>query len=270
MSQHARAVIRSIDTAHQIHDRNPRLFSQLLRADRDTRQLEAALDRYRRQQRPVGGRIEHDEVERIDPQAEQKIGDRAAERWKRIKGENATRRRKERDAMSTIDLHRAALERAIKLSTVRAAAVGSSSPSSTHPSKNLALDRSGAQLVEDDPRWTESQLIIRRRVEKLHDLLDEYEGLGSAAQAAAAMDSYDKNARILKEGRGHPCDVVVDLLGREIAGSPRTVWRVRQRTHDPDSQEWKILGYAVSTIDGTPLESTPRGPIRRVVIEEDR
>lgn len=270
MSQRALAVIRSIDTAHQIHDRNPRLFSQLLRADRNTHQLEAALDRYRRAQRPVGGRLEHDEVERIDPTSERKISERAATCWTRIKAENATRRRRDRDAMSTIDLHRSALERAIKLSTVGAAAVGSSSPSSTHPSKNLALDRSGAQLVEEDPRWNECQLVIRRRIEKMHDLLDEYEGLGSAAQAAAAMDSYDKNARILKEGRGHPCDVVVDLLGREIAGSPRTVWRVRQRTHDPDSQEWKILGYAVSTIDGTPLEQAPRGPIRRVVIEDGR
>lgn len=270
MSQRALAVIRSIDTAHQIHDRNPRLFSQLLRADRNTHQLEIALDRYRRQQRPVGGRLEHDEVERIDPISESKIVERSATRWTRIKSENATRRRRDRDAMSTVDLHRQAIDRAAKLSTVGAAAMGQSSPSSAHPSKNLALDHSAAQLVDDDPRWRECQLVIRRRVEKLHDLLDEYEGLGSAAQTAAAMDSYDKNARILKEGRGHPCDVVVDLLGREIAGSARTVWRVRQRTHDPDSQEWKILGYAVSTIDGTPLESTPRGPIRRVVIEDDR
>lgn len=208
-------------------------------------------------------RRDHDEVERIDPISEQKITARAHERWKRIKAENATRRRRERDEMTAIELHRRATERVIKLSTVR----GSNPEKSRGGSEPIGPPTQAH--VEDDPRWNECQLVIRKRLEKLHDLLDEYEGLGSLAQAAAAMDSYDKNARILKEGRGHHCDVVVDLLGREIAGSQRTVWNIRKRTHDPNSEEWKILGYAVSTIDGTPLEHTPRGPIRRVVIESE-
>ncbi len=205
-----------------------------------------------------------DEVEPVDATSQREITERSAARWKRIRGENAVRRRREREAMSTVDLHRLAVERALTMSTVKA-----SNPEPTRGGGEPVGPPPQAEL-EDDPRWRESQLIIRRRVEKLHDVLDEYEGLGSAAQAAAAMDSYDKNSRILKEGRGPPCDVVVDLLGREVAGSPRTVWRVRQRTHDPASEEWRILGYAVSTIDGTPIEERPRGPVRRVVIDEDR
>ena len=178
------------------------------------------------------------------------------ERWEKRKRSIDAERRERRAEMTALELHRHAIERQAKLSTVAAGSV--------EPSRGKS-ERAGPplqQLLDDDPRWRENWAVIRSRLHRVHELLDEAEGLGASAEKT--MLSSEKDRAILVQGRGYSCDAVVDLLGRDVAGSSRTVWRKRRNTQNPESEEFRILGLAVSTIDGQPLPPPGDPRVRRV------
>ena len=85
----------------------------------------------------------------------------------------------------------------------------------------------GQQRLDDDQIWREHWHVIRSRLERVHDKLDEAEGLGPAA--VRTMLAEEKDRAILSQGRGFTARAVVDLLGADIAGSPETVRRVRRK-----------------------------------------
>ena len=250
MSDRARRVLRLIDQAEQVRERHPTLFAAQLRSDRTCLQLAYAVERYKRAKQPVGGRTERDDVERIDPQTEAQLTQRAAERYERRKRDFDAERRGHRAGMSTLELHRAAVERQAKISTVAAGNVepGRGGDGPVGPPRQQQLD--------DDPRWREHEAVIRSRLERMHELLDEAEGLGAVAEKA--MISAEKDQLILTKGKGMSASAVVALLGTDVAGSPETVRRVRRRA-------------GVSVKDGLEREQVdlPAATVRRVVIDRE-
>lgn len=174
-------------------------------------------------------------------------------------------RRLQRAELTTLELHRLAIEREAKLSTVAAGNV--------EPSRG-GSDRIGPprqQLLDDDPIWREHWQIIRSRLLRAHESLDEAEGLG--ANAVRTMLTDEKDLEVLRKGRGLSAQAVVDLLGRDIAGSAETVRRKRRRTHDQTTREFQLLGFAVSVKDGEPIldrSDRPPNQLRRVVIDDER
>jgi len=181
--------------------------------------------------------------------------DRRRERWDKKKRAIDSDRRMRRAQMTALELHRHAIEREAKISTVSAPPVGRSSPNS----ETQRVGPPRQQTLDQDPRYQEAWFVIRRRLEDVHRLLDEAEGLGPTA--ASTMLTEEKNRLILVDGRGHSCEAVVDLLGREVAGTSKTVWRVRR------NEAVKVLGYPVSTVDGEPLPDPDDSRLRRVVID---
>lgn len=182
------------------------------------------------------------EADWLDIEAERRI-----ERWAKRKRSIDAERREHRALMSTLELHRHAVERLGKLSAVPAGNV--------EPSRG-GSERAGPpaqQLLDDDYRWRDGWSVIRSRLERAHELLDEAEGVGPVA-STTTMLAEEKDKRIIADGEGLSAVAVVEKLGRDIAGSPETVRRVR-----------KAAGR--STRDGSRLEQPPaHGPVRRVVI----
>ena len=68
--------------------------------------------------------------------------------------------------------------------------------------------------------------MIESRLRRVHELLDEAEGLGPVA--AKTLLGSEKDDLIIREGLGLSPLAVVEKLGRDIAGSPETVRRVRR------------------------------------------
>lgn len=261
MSERARSVLRAIDAALAVHERHPRLFAKQLARGRTcagaVRALATADEP--RKDRVVDGTAAF-EREWADGESV-----RRATRWEKRKRSLDADRRMTRAEMSKLDLHRHAVERAGRLSTVGAGPVGRSSPNSERQMPGPPTQ----QQLDDDPRWRETWQVIGRRLEAAHRLLDEYEGLGATAEST--MTAMEKDRRILIEGRGHSCEAVVDLLGREF-GSARTIWRKRKATHDATTDQFRLLGYAVRTIDGEPVEAPEtvlaKPGLRRVRVDE--
>ena len=175
--------------------------------------------------------------------------ERRATRWEKRKRGIDAERRERRAQMSDLELHRHLVERYGTLSTV---AAGNVEPSrgggdGVGPPKQ--------QQLEDDWRWRETLTVVRSRLERAHELLDEAEGVGPVA-STTTMIGEEKDKRIISDGEGLSPGAVVEKLGRDIAGSPETVRRVR-----------KAAGR--STKDGYRIEASldmPR-PVRRVVID---
>lgn len=192
-----------------------------------------------------------DDVERVPADWEETRARRREEKFSKVRRDLDANRRMQRSQMTAIELHRLAIERQTTLSTVPAGPVGQSSPNSERQSPGPPTQ----QLQDDDPRWREVGYVIRRRLEDWHRLLDEAEGLGPSA--VSTLDGDDKDKLILSQGRGHSCDAVVDVLGREVAGSARTVFRVRKKA-------------GVSTLTGEPIENigsiANRPGVRRVSV----
>lgn len=293
MSERARDVLRSIDQALIIREHHPTLFADQLQHDRNCGQLGRAWERYKE----MRGAPERDEgymgdrgAERVDLEWERKQAQKRSERWleatpKGIPGVVAlphhraeTKPDLDRDRRSTLrgldahQLYRLALARAGSLSTVRAGNVGASSAGSEHPSKNLALDRSGAQALEDDPRWRRHWGFVKAGLLLVHQLLDEVEGHGIQTD----MTSEAMNRLILEEGRGLSCREVAEKFPEATAGGRASiVARVRRNQgtglYGLDESGRKVsecldlLGYKVSVIDGEPQMATDG--TRRVAIE---
>jgi hypothetical protein len=172
--------------------------------------------------------------------------ERNAARWeKRKRGIDADRRAR-RGEMSVLELCRLAIERQAKISAVPAGNV--------EPSRG-GSERAGPpaqQLLDDDPMWRNHWTVIRSRLERVHEKLDEAEGLGPVA-ATTTMLAEEKDKRILGEEGLEPLDVV-EKLGRDIAGSPETVRRVRRAA-------------GRSAKDGRRIDpAAPTPSVRRVVI----
>lgn len=161
---------------------------------------------------------------RVDSKTEDEYAQRRAERFLKRARQFAEQRRERRAGTDTLQLHREAIERAMTLSAVGGSSVGRSSPSSE--SQRVGPPR--PQLLDDDPRWREHWTVIRSRLERVHELLDEQEGHGTVA-ATNLMLGAEKDKLILHpSNRGLRAQAVVDKLGSEIAGSVETVRRVRR------------------------------------------
>lgn len=223
MSDRARLVLAAIDQAEAARRHHPTLFAAQLRNDRTCLQLQRAVAVYKRSKPVVGGRIERDEVEGPDPEWLELNARRREERFEKRKLSFDADRRQQRSDMTGLELHRHALERQAKISAVAAG--------------NVAPSRGGGdgvgppkqQLLDDDPRWLETWAVIRARLERAHELLDEAEGLSTVASVTTMLSEQKDKLICDRANRGLRAQAVVDRLGSDIAGSVETVRRVRRR-----------------------------------------
>jgi hypothetical protein len=162
------------------------------------------------------------EVQRVDASTEDLFAERRAERFAKRARSFAEERTNHRANADLFLLHREAIERAARLSTVAAGNTergrGGGDPSG--PPRQQQLD--------DDPRWLEHWQVVRSRLLRVHELLDEAEGHGTVA-GNMQMLGVEKDKLILsRENRGLSAQAVVDKLGSHIAGSAETVRRIRR------------------------------------------
>lgn len=222
MSERARSVVRAIDDALTARDHHPTLFAAQLRAGRSCLQFARAVERYRRERKPAASsRTDHDDVERVDGAWEEQHARRREERFEKRRRDFAADARGRRATMTVLELVREALERATTISTVASGNV--------EPSRG-GSDPAGPprqQTMNDDPRWRETWAVIHSRALRALELLDEAEGLGTVA-ATTKMLGVEKDRLVLREEGFSPI-AVVEKLGRDIAGSPETVRRIRRK-----------------------------------------
>lgn len=174
--------------------------------------------------RDRSGRDGDEQVERVDHDWEEIEARRREDRHQKRQRSFDADRREQRAGMNTLDLHRHAIQRQAKISTV---AAGNIEPS-PRGSEPAAVGPPRQQLLDDDPRWREHSTVIRTRLELMHELLDEAEGLSTVA-STANMLGVEKDRMILAaSNRGLRAQAVVDRLGSHIAGSAETVRRVRR------------------------------------------
>lgn len=221
----ARCVLQAIDQALATRTRHPTLFAAQLHAkgaDRNCLQLARAVEHYKQRQPASSSRVDHDDVERVDPEWEEAHARRREENSQNGKLQFGTQRRLEREDLDLLELHQLVIDRAGRISTVPAGNI--------EPSRGSG-EGGGVphqQRLDDDPRWIENNAVIRARLERQHELLDEAEGLGMVA-ATTNMLAEHKDQMIITKGEGYTASSVVALLGSDIAGSTETVRRVRRK-----------------------------------------
>lgn len=182
--------------------------------------------------RAVAGLDPERDVQRVPAEWEEQHAERRAERFAKRARTFAEERSRHRANADLLMLHREAVERAARLSTVGAGQTersrGGGDPSG--PPRQQQLD--------DDPRWREHWTVLRSRLLRVHELLDEAEGHGTVA-GNMQMIGVEKDRMILsRENQGLSAQAVVDKLGTHIAGSAETVRRVR-RTNGLDHQGYE-------------------------------
>jgi hypothetical protein len=106
-----------------------------------------------------------------------------------------------RSLLTTRELAALADQRAAKLSTVSAGNIAPSHGGAQHPSVNLALQARSVDLASD-PRWKAAEESERRTLNRKHELLDEYEGLG-VARAERELSAEEKDAEIVAAHNEH-------------------------------------------------------------------
>lgn len=171
--------------------------------------------------------LDPDNIERISQQAEAVIAERASGRFDRRKREFDSERRQHRAHMSSLELHRWIVEHAVRLSTVAAGNIEPSPRDSTTGTPPPPRQ----QTLEDDPRYRENMTVIRKRLEFTADLIDEAEGHSTVASTTGMLSDEKDKLICARENEGLRAQAVVDRLGSHIAGSARTVQRIRQREH---------------------------------------
>lgn len=193
----------------------------------------------------VGASIPSAEID--DPAAE-----RRAERHARRQPGFRADRHQERAHLSNQQLQALADIRAAKLSPIAAGNIAPSHGSAGHPSANLAL-RAGSIDLNQDPRWRGADSAERRALERKHDLLDEYEGLGTAG-ADPDLTPEAKDAAIVAPENEH---LTSAEFSRQFPGygTPATVARKRR---------WHRNGMC--TMNGLPPRSGCHCPTCRGVI----
>lgn len=172
------------------------------------------------------------DVQRVDTETEELFAERRGKRFAERARTFTEERHGKRATADLLMLHREAIERAARLSTVGAGQTersrGGGDPAG--PPRQQALD--------DDPRWREHWTVIRSRLLRVHELLDEAEGHGSVA-GNLQMIGAEKDRMILsRENQGLSAQAVVDKLGTHIAGSAETVRRIR-RANGLDNQGYE-------------------------------
>lgn len=193
------------------------------------------------------------DIERVDRGWEEQNARHREERFAKHQRASQAERRERRASLGALELHRHAVERALRLSTVAAGNVepGRGGDGPAGPPHQ--------QTMDDDPRWREHEAVLRSRLERMHELLDEAEGHGSVS-GTALMTTEHKNWLILAEEGLSPI-AVVEKLGRDIAGSPDTVRRIRR-------------AHGRSALDGRKTDATGSAEVpiwaraRRVVIDD--
>jgi hypothetical protein len=164
------------------------------------------------------------DAERVDRQWEEAHSRRREERWEKRKRSIDADRKERRATMTPYEKHLEIRRRQVKISTVPASQVGHSSPSV----ESAKVGPGYQQEMDADPRWREHWTVINSRFDRLLELQDEAEGLGPVA-ATTTMLGVEKDRRVIAEGEGLSPLAVVEKLGREIAGSPETVRRIRRK-----------------------------------------
>ena len=221
-------MLRCIDTVDEVREHHPFLFALGLHPTarspegRTCRWLVREWEAHKRDRRPASSMDRQlDYVEAIEGEWLDAHVDDRREYSDARKRRFATDRRAARGSLSTRQLLALAFAAEPALSTV--------------PAAGFERGRGGGsgllqhqQTFEDDPRYRYAMRQVRHFAEQLLDLQEESRGLGVAA-VEALMIASEKDKEILKV-RGTPREVF-ELLGKEIAGSPRTVERVRTKGH---------------------------------------
>jgi hypothetical protein len=258
------SVLHAIDRALIIRDRHPTLFADQLQHDRDCGQLGRAWERYKRMREPPAGQDRWDDPEasRVDQTFEEEETARRRRHWEARKPERDRARRDELARMEWGELADWIRTEVATISTVGAANIEASSAGSGHPSKNLALDHSGAREMTDDPRWRRRANTAKRTLLALADLILEAQGGGTHADAE--FSTVEVSRAVLTRGVGMSCREAADEC-RDLPGvTGAFVARVR-RNQGSEVEGLDILGYKVSVIDGE--RQMPTDGARRVVIE---
>lgn len=262
MSERGRTVLRAIDTALALRDRNPRMFQAALRADRTCLQLTRTLDRYRR--REPAGREEtymgDREAERVDTEWEAAEAEQRRERFAKRKPKASADLRGQLRAMDMHGLYAWIRSELAEMSTVAAG--------------NLEPSRGGGgsaappsqQRPEDDPRWERRQEIVKGGLMLLADLILEAKGHG--ASAVADVDNREAARRVISEGRGRSCKEAARKpeLAQIPGMSPAFVRRVRE-AQGTGLADLDVTGERVSSIDGEAKMDAQAPGVRRVAIE---
>lgn len=227
MSYPAREVLRCIDVVDVVRERHPLLYAIGRRDNWTCRRLDRAWEKHKTTREPASGiNRDHDEVERVDPAWEQRHADELREHSDARKLRFATDRRSRRAGMPLADLLRVAIR-----------ALAAEQAISTVPAGSVEVSRGGGtsvgpghqQTFDDDPRYRFAKQQLRHWTEQVLGLQEEARGLGPVAGAVMMLGS-EKDKEILKLEGPTPREVVA-LLGPQVAGSPRTVERVRTEAY---------------------------------------
>lgn len=253
-------VLRAIDTALELSQRNPRMFQAALRADRTCLQLTRTLDRYRRRE-PAGREetyVGDRQVERVDTAFEDA---ETLRRWRHWEARKPDRDRSQRDQLAGMDWGE--LADWIRTESTRLSTVAAGNPEPSRGSGDSPAPPRQQQL-EDDPRWRRRADTAKRTLLALADLILEAQGYG--AHADAEMSTRDVAREVLARGQGLSCrDTAAEC--RDLPGvSSAFVARVR-RNQGSGLESLDLLGYRVSVIDGKPAMDENAPGVRRVQIE---
>ena len=157
-------------------------------------------------------------AQRLDDERDEVNAERARARHeRRQRAFDAERRAALASIDGTLSLHHLAVERVAGLSAVAAGQVersrGGSASSGAPPAQ---------QMLDDDPRWAEHWRVIRSRLLRVHELIDEARGHGTVA-GSEQLIGVEKQQRVIEQGRGLSPAAVVEELGRGIADSASVV-----------------------------------------------
>lgn len=189
---------------------------------------------------------------RVDQEWEEQNADRRAERHAGRQPGFRAERSMARSRMTIPELRSLVEIREAKLSPVSAGNIAPSQRGAVHPSANLALQAQSV-VLDSDPRWRSAGEFERRSLMRMHELLDEYEGLG-VAKGEREISAEEKDAEIVAPHNQHlsNAEFARQFLGY---GSPSTISRKRR---------WFAAGFC--TFNGLPPRGSCRCPTCRSAV----